>query len=113
VDVDGRPVEVALASGRSGVIFITSSCQPCRAVWGSASRDPALFLVTPSPTTESRRQVARLAPPGVAVVMSSEAWHEYGVGRAPWLVVVEDGRVVFDGPSPAEWPAIERAVRGD
>jgi hypothetical protein len=113
VDVNGRPVEVPLGSGRSGVIFLTSSCPPCQAIWGSASTDLALYLVTPSPTTESRRQVARLAPPGVTVVMSSEAWHEYGVGRAPWLVVVEDGRVAFDGPSPDGWPAVERAVRGN
>ena len=112
VDVKGSPVEVTLASGRAGVIFLTSSCEPCRVIWGSASSDLAIYLVTPSPTTESRRQVARLAPPGVTVVMSSEAWHEYGVGRAPWLVVVEDGRVAFDGPAPAGWAAIANAVRG-
>jgi hypothetical protein len=31
--------------------------------------------------------------------MSSEAWHAYGVRRAPWLVIIEDGLVAVDAPA--------------
>jgi hypothetical protein len=52
--------------------------------------------------------VAQLARPGQVVVMSSEAWHAYGVRRAPWLVIVEDGEVVVDAPAPAGWDHVGR-----
>jgi hypothetical protein len=60
-----------------------------------------LVIVTPSPTTESAKDVAALAPPGIDVLMSSEAWHAFGVTAAPWTVVVADGLIAIEGPAPA------------
>ncbi len=65
-----------------------------------------LVIVTPSPSTESRRRVAGLAPPSVPVVMSSDAWHAYGVARAPWLTVLDGGVIAGEGPAPADWTAV-------
>jgi len=106
VDPWGRPATVSTEHGRVGLVFLTSSCAPCQNLWGEAVAGQ-VALVTPSPSTESRRRVGQLAPPGVKVVMSSEAWSAYGVTRAPWLVIVDGGIVVGDGPAPRTWDAID------
>jgi len=87
------------------LVFLTSSCTPCQPLW-TGSPPQGAVLVTPSPTTESRRRVEHLARPGQVVVMSSEAWHAYDVHRAPWLVVSDSGTVVSDAPAPSDWGPI-------
>lgn len=86
---------VDLSSGTHVVWFLTSSCRPCHDVWPSLG--PGDVAVTPDPSTESRRKVAALAPPGTTVVMSSDAWFSFRPGPAPWRLVVRDGRVVESG----------------
>jgi hypothetical protein len=86
--------------------FITTSCSTCQELWGAlaaggAGRLPGaarLVVVVPGPGLESRRRVAELAPAGVDVVMSADAWAAYGVTGSPWAVVARDGRVVAEGP---------------
>jgi hypothetical protein len=73
--------------------------------------EPTAVLVTPSPTTESAKQVAALAPAGIEVLMSSEAWHAYGVTSAPWYLVVVGGVVVAEGPAPGSWRKVEALLR--
>jgi hypothetical protein len=41
------------------------------------------------------------------VLMSSEAWHAFGVTGAPWYVVVAGGVVVAEGRAPASWRKVE------
>lgn len=94
---DGSVTTVDLATGRHVLLFLTSSCRPCREVWASLPADPGIVVVTPGPSTESRRKVAELAPPTTTVVMSSEAWFAFSAGPAPWRVVVDGGRVVSAG----------------
>ena len=96
VDPGGRPVSVD-PEGRT-VYFLTSSCRPCRPVWAALSGDRTV-VVTPDPSTESRRKVAELAPPGVTVVMSSDAWFAYAAGPAPWAVTVAGATVASEGPA--------------
>ncbi len=92
----GRPERAVLA-------FLTGSCSPCRDFWAPLARGESpgypVTVVTPSPSTESRRGLAGLAGETVAVVMSSEAWLAYAVPGAPWFAVVEAGRVVGEGPA--------------
>jgi hypothetical protein len=45
------------------------------------------------------------------VLMSSEAWHAYGVTAAPWYVVVAGGTVVAEGPAPSSWRKVEALLR--
>jgi hypothetical protein len=106
VDPAGRPVSIAVGDGRVVLVFLTSSCAPCQPLW-TGSPSHGAVLVTPSPTTESRRRVEQLARPGQVVVMSSEAWQAYDIHRAPWLVVSDNGTVVSDAPAPSDWGSIE------
>ena len=110
---DGSAVEIAMAGHWAVLLFLTTSCYDCRKWWeGMAGHhSSAVVIVTPSPSTESARQVEALAPEGARVVMSSDAWHDYGVVGAPWCVVVAGGVVVAHGPAPASWAELE-AVSG-
>ena len=96
---DGTAVVAPVAGEWSGrLLFLTSSCVGCRPVWsGLGAERSAVLVVTPSPSTESARLVAELAPAGVQVVMSSEGWHAYGVTLAPWAVEIAGGTVVAEG----------------
>ncbi len=96
VDTDGRPISVD-PEGRT-IYFLTSSCEPCRPVWAALTAGSAV-VVTPDPSTESRRKVAELASGGLTVVMSSEAWFHYAAGPAPWKVSVSGGAVLSEGPA--------------
>jgi hypothetical protein len=135
VSPTGDPVSVELGGERAVVFFLTSSCYGCQAIWdGFAARargdgppervarrssqgpgrlgEATVVLVTPSPSTESSRRVAVLAPVGVETVMSSEAWHAYGVTAAPSYVTVAGGLVVAEGPAPSRWAQVEALLRG-
>lgn len=96
VDPAGRPVSVD-PEGLT-VYFLTSSCEPCRPLWPTVTAERAV-VVTPDPSTESRRKVAELTPEGVRVVMSSDSWFAYAAGPAPWKVRVAGGVVVAEGPA--------------
>jgi hypothetical protein len=96
---DGSLVQVDISNGRRELLFLTSSCQPCRGVWASLSAASPVVVVTPGPSTESRRAVARLAPEGLLVVMSSTVWFAFAPGPAPWRVKLVDGAVTQAGPA--------------
>jgi hypothetical protein len=98
-DLDGSAVRLDLSSGRRVLHFLTSSCRPCRAVWPHLG--PGDVAVTPGPATESRQDVAALAPAEALVVMSSEAWFEFRAGPAPWRVELQDGIVIRAGSGQA------------
>ncbi|HWE56303.1 MAG TPA: hypothetical protein VG435_12370 [Acidimicrobiales bacterium] len=91
---DGSLLTVEVATGHRVLFFLTSSCQPCQAVWAALPGPPGTVVITPSPSTESRRRVMALAPEGTTVLMSSDAWFAFPTGPAPWRIVLEDGEVV-------------------
>ena len=101
----GDEMVVDTGSGSGLVVaFLTSSCRPCQWFWktpaaGAVVVDerPAVVIVTPDPTTEDRREVARLAPPAVPVVMSSDTWFRWGVWGSPFFVVVVGGLIRAEG----------------
>ncbi len=109
----GAPLEVELGGPRTVLFFLTSSCYGCRAVWEGVARTPSrarVILVTPSQETESAREVTALAPPGLEVLMSSEAWHALGITGAPWFVVAEGGVIVAEGAAPGAAAAIDALI---
>jgi hypothetical protein len=115
VDPGDRPITVRPARARLALLFLTTSCQPCARLWEEArDGDPAtpVVLVTPGPETESRRKAGELAPEGLTVVMSGDAWSLYDVHRAPWLVVVHDERIVHDDRAPATWEEVRLSADG-
>ena len=94
---DGSIVQVDVLTGRRELLFLTSSCKPCQAVWSALTPLSRVVVVTPSASTESRRNISLLAPAGVLVVMSSETWFAFAPGPAPWRVVLVDGVVTSSG----------------
>ncbi|MGH9094951.1 MAG: hypothetical protein ACRDXE_07310, partial [Acidimicrobiales bacterium] len=88
------------------LVFLTSSCRSCEALWdalgGGRGRElpdrPVVAVVTPSPSTENRQRVTELARKGAAVIMSSDGWQDYGVRGSSFVVVVDHGRISGEGP---------------
>ena len=117
-DPSGSPVAFDVTGGRRVVLFLTSTCQSCRGLWPvlaeTAGALPAggLAVVTPGPSTESRRRVAALAPGGLTVVMSGDTWLDWSPGPAPWAVVVDDGVGTWEGPAPGDREGLLRLLQG-
>ena len=95
VDPAGQPTDVVLDDGRwTALLFLSSACAGCADLWAGAGtvagedRALSVVVVTRSPITEDRGVVASLAPPGVSVVMSDEAFRAYRVAGAPFYAVV-------------------------
>jgi hypothetical protein len=109
---DGTPATADTADNPTRLIFLTSDCKECRDVWkllperGYAGR--VVLVITPGPETDSRKRVSELSaragqsPPAdiepLRVIMSSRAWHDFGVTKAPWLVDVDNGLVAATRP---------------
>jgi hypothetical protein len=108
-------MQVTLGAGRTVLLFLTSSCYGCWPLWealraGEGVEDARLVLVTPSLSTESGRDVAALAPGGTGVLMSSEAWHAFGITAAPWFVVVAEGFVADGGAAPSAFDQLRARI---
>lgn len=112
VTPDGSAVVAAVDGARHATLlaFLSSGCTGCRTFWqgvgaGDGPTLPAgvrLVVVTKGPSDESPSAVAALAPPGVDVVMSSEAWRDYRVPGSPYFVLVDgpSGSVLGGGTGP-------------
>ncbi|HEU0103376.1 MAG TPA: hypothetical protein VFR07_13750 [Mycobacteriales bacterium] len=95
--------------------FLSSGCSTCQDFWdvfGSAADlglPPAtrLVVVTQGPDLESVSTVRRLAPARVPVVMSTQAWEDYGVPGSPYFALVDGaaGRVAGEG-SATSWQQV-------
>jgi hypothetical protein len=98
--------------------FLSSGCITCHHFWETFA-EPRLALpggarlvvVTMGTEAESAGAVTKLAPPGVTVVMSSEAWDEYDVPGSPYFAFVdgESGRVLGQGTAP-DWDQVVRLM---
>jgi hypothetical protein len=112
-DLSGSEIRLRLGpgfEGRRALVFLTSSCESCINIWQSASPARDVAVVTPDRATESARQLTRVAPPGLTLVMSSAAWFDYAVPGAPWLVIVESGTVALEARVPAAWSEVTALV---
>lgn len=97
------------------VAFLSSGCLTCQKFW-DAFRKPRklglpgntrLVVVTKGPDAESMSAVAKLAPPGIPTIMSSEAFADYDVPGSPYFVYVHGptGRVRGEGTGP-DWDQV-------
>ncbi len=113
-DIAGvTPRGEALAVGVAGaehdtlLAFLSSGCLTCAGFWEALRQERELGLpagsrvviVTKGAGEESESAIREVSPPGLAVVMSTEAWLEYEVPGAPYFVHVDgpSGRVVGEG----------------
>jgi len=84
---------------RTLLAFLTSGCLTCKGFWDAFKKDTPLprsvdrlVIVTRSNDEESPAALVNLAPERHKVVMSSQAWDDYGIPVSPYFVLV-------DGPS--------------
>jgi hypothetical protein len=93
--------------------FLTSGCRTCADFWETLG-EPQLpdgvrtIVVTHGSERERPAALRELAPPGIPVVMSSEAWSDYQVPAAPYFVLV-DGTIRGEGVA-ATWKAVGSLV---
>lgn len=87
------------------LLFLSSGCSSCEVFWDELSRPvdvPAgtrLLVVAQDARDESLGALLELAPPGVDVVLSSQAWRDYDVPGSPHVVYVDGpaGRIRGEG----------------
>jgi hypothetical protein len=93
--------------------FLTSGCSTCARFWSTLA-EPRLppevqtVIVTRGPDRESPTKLSALSPPGIPVVMSSQAWADYGTPGAPYFVLVD--RVVLGEGVATTWQALASLV---
>ena len=98
----GEAVQIGLMAGGPStlVAFLSSGCLTCHRFWDSfgSAEQPAvpgggrLVIVTRDSSHESPSKLRKLAPEGIPLLMSSNAWERYEVPTSPYFVYV-------DGPS--------------
>lgn len=93
----GEALRIAVTSVRHDTLlaFLTTGCSTCATFWRSLARsdvavpgDARLVIVSHDAQEESVGRVQALAPEGVPVMMSSQAWDDYQVAYAPYFVYV-------------------------
>jgi hypothetical protein len=104
---DALAITVIGGHGLTLLAFLSSGCATCAGFW-QAFRTPdqlglpvgtRLVVVTKGPDLEIPGEVAALAPVGLPVVMSTDAWGEYEVPGSPFFVLVDgaSGRRIGEG----------------
>jgi hypothetical protein len=85
--------------------FLSSGCEGCVGFWhelaaGGVDFGPArLLVVAKDAAEESTSALAGLCPPGVDLLLSSQAWADFDVPGSPYVVVADGhtGRIKGEG----------------
>ncbi len=120
VTPSGGTARAAVVATRHSTLlaFLSSGCLTCRDFWSAFAGhlelpgdDTRLVVVTQGPESESPGAVAELAPPGVRVLMSSEAWDAYGIPVAPYFLLVDgpSGEIIGEGAA-STWESVVRLL---
>jgi hypothetical protein len=93
--------------------FLTSGCTTCAGFWETLgqSRLPdgvRTVVITHGEERERPAKLRQLAPDGIPVVMSSQAWTDYAVPASPYFVLVE-GSIRGEGTA-STWSALSSLV---
>lgn len=113
---DAHVIRVAGTRHDTVLAFLSSGCTTCHVFWEEL-RSPQLpagtrlVIVTKGDDAESPVAISQLAPPGVTVVMSSDAWVDYEVPGSPYVIDVDgrSGRVRGEGTGPS-WQQVARML---
>jgi hypothetical protein len=114
VTLTGDAVKLAFHGMPTLLAFLSSGCTSCRGFWeklGDSRPAPELrtVIITRGPDREQPAKLRGLAPEAVPVVMSSQAWRDYGVPGTPYFVLVEDGAIAGEGVA-TTWSALASLV---
>ncbi|HEY7813846.1 MAG TPA: hypothetical protein VIC62_11450 [Nakamurella sp.] len=102
----GESVVLRTAGGAPLTIlaFLSSGCTTCQTFWREFRERSAVFpagarliIVTKGPESESPSAVLPLAPSGIDVVMSSQAWSDFRVPGSPYIVAVDGATGTIKG----------------
>lgn len=112
-DAVGRAFD-ARASTPTLLAFLSTGCTSCMHFWdglGERRLPDGLetVIVTRGAEREQRAKLRSLAPDGIPILMSSEAWEDYGVPGTPYFVLVEGGAVAGEGVA-TTWQALSSLV---
>jgi hypothetical protein len=113
---EGDAVHLEFSDGAGAptlLAFLTSGCSTCAGFWdtlGEPRLPPGVRTVVVTHGSERERPAAlrQLAPPGIPVVMSTQAWTDYQVPAAPYFVLV-DGTIRGEGVA-TTWQAVGSLV---
>jgi hypothetical protein len=104
VEPSGSATSVSLKHGRGETLlaFLSTGCASCRVFWAELNPDSRLptphtrpVIVTKGPESESPAKVRDLAPGGIRVVMSDDAWDAYRVPLTPYFMLVDDSGMIL------------------
>lgn len=125
-DVEGQTLTGEIVHARvigvqhdTVLLFLSSGCASCAEFWDDL-RDPVplppatrLLVVPQSPNDESIAALRAVAPDGVDVVLSSQAWRDYEVPGAPHVVLVNgaSGRIRGEGTGQSLRQVVELLAR--
>ncbi|MEO8969715.1 MAG: hypothetical protein ABI355_18920 [Solirubrobacteraceae bacterium] len=113
-DGDAISLQLAASGGDPTLLaFLTTGCSTCAGFWetlGEPRLPAGVRTVVVTHGAERERPVAlrRLAPDGIPVIMSSQAWGDYAVPGAPYFVLV-DGTIRGEGAA-TSWSALGSLV---
>jgi hypothetical protein len=110
----GSAVHVGVTGAQHPTLlaFLSTGCSACVGLWDGlktgvgriGSEDTRIVVVTKGPEAESESKLRELAPDGVSLVQSTEAWFDYEVPVSPYFVLVDgpSGSVIGEG-SAGSW----------
>jgi hypothetical protein len=98
----GDAVKLAFHGTPTLLAFLSTGCTSCAQFWeklGDSRPAPELrtVIVTHGADREHVAKLRRLAPDAVPLVMSSQAWEDYGVPGTPYFVLVEGDSIQGEG----------------
>jgi hypothetical protein len=111
---DAISLDFAAGGGAPTLLaFLSSGCGTCAGFWEALGARPLpsavrTVVVTHGSERERPARLRELAPAGMPVVMSSQAWTDYGVPGAPYFVLV-DGAIRGEGVA-TTWDALSSLV---
>ena len=120
--LNGEAIQIGLMAGGPSTLiaFLSSGCLTCHRFWESfgSAEQPAipgggrLVIVTRDSSHESPSRLRELAPAGVPLVMSSDAWERYEVPTSPYFVHVDGASGQIHGEGAASgWEQVVSLLR--
>ncbi len=95
-DLDNKPIVVRIRgmAPDSLLLFLSSDCLACSGIWHDLRTrlhtipNPAArtVIVTRGADSENLARLQALAPPGITLVMSTAAWHDYQIPAVPYFI---------------------------
>ena len=105
-----RSVSLEHGHGETLLAFLSTGCASCRVFWETLGDDIEMptpstrpVIVTKGAAAESPGKVAELAPEGVTLIMSDEAWDTFRVPLTPYFMLVDGAARVIGEGSASSW----------